>query len=401
MIIAHLRYIPTLKAWAATCFSWYNIATPHLHHTLTLRDWSPVASHKHLNPLVSSHALGLLPLVKHVLFKESLCGQPWIAPTIFGSRRMQHFRALVNLQDLTVADLDFSRFPAGTGKYFGHFSPTLRSVTLIWPRGTHQHLLGFLRLFPNLDDIRIYHYHARVEAHDRLGTQFIPIGGGLQGQLILRNFDEEELLKAITATFGGMRFTSLGLENVRGVPLLLEACADTLETVHIYPYDRFHHGEVVPDPREDSPTTRGDVTLPAFPQHFDFSRNTALRSLEIGVDPFVFSSEYTSTIKQLLSTIASPAFSEIIITFPEGRHLPALLGEALRELYKIRDFRAVFCLETLEELRLPNLQRLTSEARVAAAEGAFDFLPCPPLIFSREVTRYHHSMNWFLLRNME
>ena len=38
IIIAHLAYdAPILKACAATCSSWYNVASPHLHHTVTFR----------------------------------------------------------------------------------------------------------------------------------------------------------------------------------------------------------------------------------------------------------------------------------------------------------------------------------------------------------------------------
>jgi len=67
---------------------------------------------------------------------------------------------------------------------------------------------------------------------------------------------------------------------------------------------------------------------------------------------------------------------------------PRGLGEVLREMYEIKEFRVDFCLETLEELRAQNVHQLTLEARVSAAGGAYDFLPCPPLVFSRTVTRY-------------
>ena len=47
-----------------------------------------------------------------------------------------------------------------------------------------------------------------------------------------------------------------------------------------------------------------------------------------------------------------------------------------------------FCLEALEELRGPSLHRLTLETRAAIAAGTYDFLPYPPSVFSRTVTRY-------------
>ena len=252
MIIAHLAYdTPTLKACATTCFSWYNITTPHLHHTLILQEWPTDLSHKYLHkylsPLASLHKLGLSPFVKQVQFKRAVFTDPWVVPAIFDSRSIRCFHALVNLQDLTIADLDFSKFPAGAGYYFGHFSPSLRSVALSCPKGTRRQLLDFLRLFPKLDDIKISYYHARTEAHEALNTQFIPIRGGLRGRLTLRTFGEEGLLRDIIIAFGGMRFTSMDLRNVPGTQLLLEACADTLETLHMDPYQVFQNRERVLD----------------------------------------------------------------------------------------------------------------------------------------------------------
>jgi len=160
---------------------------------------------------------------------------------------MQYFRALINLQDLAIADLDFSKFPIGLGFYFGHFSPTLQSVALSCPNGARRQLLDFFRLFPKLDDIKISYYRGRAEAHKAHDPQLVPITGGLRGRLTLKGFDEEGLLKDIIVAFGGMRFTSMDLHNVRGVHLLLEACGDTLETVKILPDEMFQRGKRVLD----------------------------------------------------------------------------------------------------------------------------------------------------------
>ena len=235
MIIAHLTYdTVTLKACVATCFTWYNVATPHLHHTLILRRWSPHSTHQYLISLASLHKLGLLSFVKRVRFEMHL-GFLWAIPNMIDSRSIRYFGALVNLQDLAIADLDFSMFPMAVGEYFGHFSPTLRSVALLSPLGTRRQILDFLTLFPNLDDIKISYYHALAQERETLDTQLIPIKGGLRGRLVLRDFSEEGLLKDIIAAFGGMRFISMDLCGVRGMRPLLEACADTLETVRIRP----------------------------------------------------------------------------------------------------------------------------------------------------------------------
>ena len=249
MIIAHLIYdTRTLKACAATCFAWYNVATPHLHHTLTLRQWATDTSRTYLNPLEPLHKLELLPFVKRVEFEKGLFGGAWVSPTIFEPESIEYFGALENLQDLAITDLDFSKFPRGVGEYFGHFAPTLRSVALGGPRGTRRQLLDFFRLFPKLDDIKILDYYIWVEAYEALDIPLIPIIGGLRGQLTLKHFNDEGLLKDMIIAFGGMRFTSMDLHDVLGMQLLFEACADTLETVHIHPGGALQHRKRFLDP---------------------------------------------------------------------------------------------------------------------------------------------------------
>lgn len=197
---------------------------------------------------MSLHKLGLLPFVKQLQFEKALFTVPWLATALSDSQSVRYFGALVNLQGLAIADLDFSKFPVGLGEYFGHFSPTLRSVALSCPTGTRRQLLDFFMLFPKLDDIKISYYHARPEVHEALDARLVPIAGGLRGRLILNGFGEEGLLKDIITAFGGIRFTSMDLQNVRGVRLLLEACADTLETLNIYLDDVFQRSKRVLDP---------------------------------------------------------------------------------------------------------------------------------------------------------
>jgi len=236
MIIAHLKYdTPTLKACATTCSTWYHIATPHLHHTLTFWEYFTRPEWAFRNPLPSLHKLGLLPFVKRVEFKIAHYGGCWDTPAFFDSRSMRHFGALVNIQSLAIADLHFSESSAWTGKHFGHLSLTLRSLALSYPDATRRQLLDFFRLFPRLDDLKILGYSRGGRAHEALDTQLVPIKGGLRGQLSLRSFGDAWLLKDMIVAFGGMRFTSMKLQDVEDIPLLLEACADTLETVYMRP----------------------------------------------------------------------------------------------------------------------------------------------------------------------
>ena len=245
MIIGHLVYdTPTLKACAATCFALYNTATPHLHRTVVFREWNLYPANRNLetrfDPLQPLTELGLLPLAKELDFRRTFNANRWVTPAVFDS---SCFRAMVNLQELKIADLDFFKFPIGFGESLGHFAPTLRSVSLSYPNGTRRQLLDFFRLFPKLDDVEILCYGARQETYEALDSQLVPISGGLRGQLTLYRFGEKGLLKDMIVAFGGMRFTSMDLLVVQGMQLLVEACAGTLETLRICPDDTLDLGK--------------------------------------------------------------------------------------------------------------------------------------------------------------
>jgi hypothetical protein len=57
--------------------------------------------------------------------------------------------------------------------------------------------------------------------------------------LTLTCFSMESLVKDMITLFGGLRFRYMDLFMVRCVGLLLDACAETLETLRLYPTDPY------------------------------------------------------------------------------------------------------------------------------------------------------------------
>jgi len=120
---------------------------------------------------------------------------------------------------------------------------------------------------------------------------------------------------------------------------------------------------------------------------FHLSYNTVLRTLEVrGSHLF---QKCGRTLKKLLSTITSPVFNEVVIVFAgEDVYCPPLgIAGVLREMYEIKKFHLVYRLEDLESSRESNLRELVVVTQKEVASGSFDFLPCPPLVVSRAVTR--------------
>ena len=234
MIIAHLTHdLATLKAYSLTCRSWYIAVVPHLHHTLTFkRNGANVARDK-LRPLSDLHELDLIPLIKEIRIKQLHGTPPWLVPHAFSHRDLQYFSAFTNVHTLKLQNLEIHRFFPGIERYFEHFSPTLRSIVLSEPRCTPLQLSHFLSFFKNLDDIEIWRISTIVPSTAVPDTELVPPPmPKLRGKLTLYEFYMVETWTHLLASCGGLRFHYMNLRNVTGCgPVLLEACAETLETL--------------------------------------------------------------------------------------------------------------------------------------------------------------------------
>ena len=116
----------------------------------------------------------------------------------------------------------------------------------------------------------------------------------------------------------------------------------------------------------------------------------------------------SSLLKHALSTITSPAFSEVIVVYRDGdfsgvqdmefSHLPPLcevpqvekarefsqhraLFEMFREIYKVREFRLVLCADVRYRVVEYTVQVLREAIAAEKAERGFDvFFPEPLVI---------------------
>ena len=238
IIIADLgNDIWSLKAFSRTCYSWYLAAVPLLHHTLTIEERHSDPARWEFKPLAKLHKMDLLHFVKKLWIRASSY-DPWLSPRKFDRQTLRYFSALTTVQQLRIERFDLSKFMPGVEQYFGHFAPTLRSISLTISSGTQRQLLYFLALFPNLDDIEIEYYPTTDSgtAANRGSEVAVPFSvPSLRGQLKLTHFPSETISRDMITLFGGLRFRYLDLFSVEGSRLLLGACADTLQTVRVYP----------------------------------------------------------------------------------------------------------------------------------------------------------------------
>ena len=176
----------------------------------------------------------LLPFVKRLrILQRYGYADPWFLPTIFNAQSLFYFSTFTNVQELVVDELDLRAFIPQARLYFGQFTPTLRSLTLRTPKSDHHQLLYFLGLFPNLDDLKLIYTHTWTFIPDPAPASQSPLS--LRGRLTLKGFDGEVLMRSLSELSGGLRFRYMDLLDVGGARFLLEACADTLEALRVYP----------------------------------------------------------------------------------------------------------------------------------------------------------------------
>jgi hypothetical protein len=250
-IISHFVYDRrTLLACSATCYSWYIATLPHLHHTLTtdnhsLRDekgergfWP--------RPLRRSYKLGLLPLVKRLRIRLGNRDYNKFTPKQFSWGTLAYFSALTNLQELGIDYLQVSSFLPNIQRCFGHLSPTLRFLALKEPEGSCRQILYFIGFFPNLQDLKLHYPLLRDEQESTADATLVPLSiPPLRGRLTLTCFTREKLVKEMISLFGGLRFRQMDLFGVKCARLLLDACAETLETLRFYPTDAMGRKEIL------------------------------------------------------------------------------------------------------------------------------------------------------------
>ena len=234
MIVAHLTHdVGALKGCSLTCRSWNIVAVPHIQHTLILgRGVNPGG----LKPLPRLHALGFMPLVKEIRVEQWGGVGTWFAPRAFSLNSLRYFSAFANVHTLKTQNFEISHFIPGIERYFVHFSPTLRSVTLYDPCGTPRQLTRFFSLFPNLDEVKILRICVPTPPTAPPDTELVPFSAPkLRGRLTLYDFSLVELWTHMITSYGGLRFRHMDLRGSTScVSTLLEACVDTLETLQLY-----------------------------------------------------------------------------------------------------------------------------------------------------------------------
>ena len=214
-------------------------------------------------------------------------------------------------------------------------------------------------------------------------------------------FTRVGILEDMIDLFGGIRFCYMDLFCVCGMRLLLDACAETLETLRLYPHDP--HGEQLS--LMGVRILTNDFTVESHPQDFDLSRNKSLRTFEITARYATFCT--ASSLNHALSTITSPVFSEVIVFYRDydfwgvhdhqtgapptvdrlsqihkgrGVELQRTRFPVFQEMHKARDFKLVLCADVWHYIGEYTVEELKCALATEKAEGGFDNFSSEPLV---------------------
>jgi len=109
-----------------------------------------------------------------------------------------------------------------------------------------------------------------------------------------------------------------------------------------------------------------------------------------------YSADSLRFLRDLLSTITSPVFSDVIIVFEArvgvgaGFTRSTLFG-MVRNMYKVKPFRLVFCLWVWDGNPGDEIEKIKGMIDTEAAEGELGFLPYPPSVVSYTRLAWHRE----------
>ena len=374
MIVAHLIHdTRSLLACSSTSRSWYGAAAPHLHRTLIIQN-NAYANKKAKwpEPLRAASKFGFLPFVTRVSISRGIAYGYRFSSMDFNHRSQREFSALINVRELSIERLDIPSFIPKIREYFGQFSTTLRSLTLIDVIGSGGQFVFYVGLFPHLEDLEFEGCSSGYEEDDlTLIPSSVP---SFRGRLTA-HFPGDAIGKAMLRLFGEIRFRRMDLRR-GGIQHLLYACPNTMETLKL-----------------DATDICGEKYLPKGIQaligdfkgkscrDLDLRRKKSLRKLEITASSLIWvlknraPATVPSSFRALLSTVESPVFSDVVVVYRHGdfyndvysNDAPTELGdeetwyhrqfEVFRAMFEAQDYRLVLSMNWVGDDSVREIKR--------------------------------------------
>ena len=333
-------------------------------------------------PIPELFELGLLPLVRQLNILDDRPGS--FTLELFRLCNPSYFSAFKNLRELRIDGLQVSHFMPNIQRHFEYFAPTVESLALVWPVASCRQILYLIGLFKNLQDFTLCNFYPTEENEVTTNLALVPPchPPPLRGWLTLKHFfpKAEKLLDGMVALYGKFRFRYVILWWVECMQRVVDACADTLETLELE--DSPHGEEIFPWKSKEGEAETGRFTdtetFARLQSNLAVSRCKSLRTLRISLKPVLLSPFHGTSapdfLKPILFTVEPPLPLDVVMVFHDDFfsfgcdsqwsrvHVERLKSgekcdecddkyldrfKALGKVHKERKFRLVLCAEVL------------------------------------------------------
>lgn len=227
-----------LETCSLVAARWLARSRHHLFSRISLNDrtvkrW---CSTFHAGPDGDSHLVRTLTL-------HQARGHRWLG-TEFLDTISDHFSSFRCVENLTITWLDLGDFDPGSfNRHFGHCGTSVRSLHLSYLSADYSTFMGFLQLFPYLEDLLV---HTPELNDDDPTPQISRTAPPIHGFLNLLSFDSSSSPFVSHLAGLDLRFSSISIFNCdfsSSFPLnnLLEASSSTLRSLE-FEYITFCRG---------------------------------------------------------------------------------------------------------------------------------------------------------------
>lgn len=322
------RYLRTdwgaLVSCSLTCRAFLRSARRVIHERLhvtgprilpsiiKLTKWCWIYNQKYFRVLYLADAANLAQYTRHLIIE----GGQILTPRSLRPY-LPNFHKYVWLTSLTLTRFDPTPFLPVFDRHFHHLSQSLRSLTLILPRGIPDATVDFVSRFRNLDDLEFDPVPKPPRRPQRHQSSLIPPHRftSLAGTLRILNTDSRRAssLEALLRFPGGLHFRSLQFACSEGIDTtgIVGKCSSTLESV-MY---KFHCREFASSCRHCRSSIQAHVVLESTLLEFNFKTCSNLRIFETRIDnPSYTLDDLLFWLVKILSTIRSPVFSKFILS---------------------------------------------------------------------------------------
>jgi len=215
---------PTLFACTHLSRTWCIGARLHLYRTFTVSDSPGFEAVNDIKSMGTNH------LVRKLVIARRMSQSDLVIPTITA-----RLNAFMHLQELDIRYLNVGELLAWLPQHCGVLKPTVRTLTLRYPRGSTKQILCFVSLFSGLENLAVD--NIEQESPSDVVVPFPESSPLLTGRLTLTGILDQEFMSGLASLQKGLKFRTVDLQFCGEAQEVIDGCAGTMRQFICHPSD--------------------------------------------------------------------------------------------------------------------------------------------------------------------